>query len=273
MTMQQSHYKSNYELKSLARVQTSQHMGILAGSLLLKLLISFMSVNLITALIPTRTTTGYILNYIMTVLLQIAVCVLSVGAAFIFLKTACNMPAAIGDLFCGFQQDLVKILKIGTVIAIINSICMIPLDIASIQYSDMINSVPLLQFSRTESILDNYELLEAYNIFYSATLKFYLIMLVCTVVSTILTLPFFPAFYMVLDFPNLSAGEILKKCFEVMNGNKIRLFMLYLSFVPSFLLSILTCGISLIWVIPYMSMAETNFYLDLMSVRNKSVGI
>lgn len=60
MTMQQSHYKSNYELKSLARVQTSQHMGILAGSLLLKLLISFMSVNLITALIPTRTTTGYI---------------------------------------------------------------------------------------------------------------------------------------------------------------------------------------------------------------------
>lgn len=84
--MQQSHYKSNYELKSLARVQTSQHMGILAGSLLLKLLISFMSVNLITALIPTRTTTGYILNYLMTVLVQIAVCVLSVGAAFIFLK-------------------------------------------------------------------------------------------------------------------------------------------------------------------------------------------
>ncbi len=57
-----------------------------------------------------------------------------------------------------------------------------------------------------------------------------------------------------------------------MNGNKIRLFMLYLSFVPSFLLSASSlCGISLIWVIPYMSMAETNFYLDLMSVRNKSV--
>ncbi len=77
------------------------------------------------------------------------------------------MPvAAIGDLFCGFQQDLVKILKIGTVIAIINSICMIPLDYRlPIQYSDMVNSVPLLELSRTNSILDNYELLEAYNIF------------------------------------------------------------------------------------------------------------
>ncbi|MDE6365827.1 MAG: DUF975 family protein [Lachnospiraceae bacterium] len=270
--MQQSQYKSNFELKFLARVQTGQHMGILAGSLLLKLLISFLSVNLITALIPARTTTGYIVNYIMTVLVQIAVSVLSVGTSLIFLKSACSMQAVLGDLFCGFQQNTVKILKIGAVITIINSICMIPLDIASVQYSDMINSIPLFQLSRSDYLLDNHELLATYNVFYSASMKFYLIMLVCTVVSTILTLPFFPAFFMVLDFPNLSASEILKKCFEVMHGNKLRLFMLYLSFVPSFLLSIFTCGITLIWVLPYMSMAETNFYLDMMSIRNKSVG-
>lgn len=271
--MQQSQYKSNFELKFLARAQTGQHMGILAGSILLKLLISFLSVNLISALIPARTTTGYLINYIMTFLVQVAVSVLSVGASFIFLKSACNMQAVLGDLFCGFQQNTVKILKIGAVIAIINSICMIPLDIASVQYSDLINSVPLLPLTRGDYALDSHELLATYNVFYSASMKFYLIMLVCTVVSTILTLPFFPAFYMVLDFPNLSAAEILKKCFEVMNGNKFRLFMLYLSFVPSFLLSIFTCGITLIWVLPYMSMAETNFYLDMMSVRNKSVGI
>ena len=78
---------------------------------------------------------------------------------------------------------------------------MIPLIIASpFRYSDMVNSVPLLELSRTNSILDNYELLEAYNIFYSATLKFYLIMLVCTVVSTILTLPFFRHFTWCLTF-------------------------------------------------------------------------
>ena len=70
--MQQAQYKSNYELKYLARVQTGQHMGILAGSILLKLLITFMSVNLISALIPAHTTTGYILNYIMTFLVQVA---------------------------------------------------------------------------------------------------------------------------------------------------------------------------------------------------------
>ena len=102
-------------------------------------------------------------------------------------------------------------------------------------------------------------------------MKFYLLMLICTVISTILTLPFFPVFYMVLDFPDWSATTILKKSFEVMSGNKLRLFLLYVSFIPSFLLSVFTCGIPLIWVIPYMSMAETDFYLDMMSVRNKSV--
>lgn len=270
--MQQAQYKSNYELKYLARVQTGQHMGILAGSILLKLLITFMSIYLISALIPAHTTTGYILNYITTFLAQVAVSLLTVGSSLIYLKTACNMPAAIADLFCGFQQNTAKILKIGAVIAIINSICMIPLDIASVQYSDIINSIPLFQLSRGEFALDNHELIETYNVFYSASMKFYLIMLICTVVSTVLTLPFFPAFFMVLDFPDLSASAILKKCFEVMTGNKFRLFMLYLSFVPSFLLSIFTCGITLIWVLPYMSMAETNFYLDLMSVRNKTVG-
>ena len=84
--MQQSQYKSNFELKFLARAQTGQHMGILAGSILLKLLISFLSVNLISALIPARTTTGYLINYIMTFLVQVAVSVLSVGASFIFLN-------------------------------------------------------------------------------------------------------------------------------------------------------------------------------------------
>ncbi|MDE6919936.1 MAG: DUF975 family protein, partial [Lachnospiraceae bacterium] len=86
------------------------------------------------------------------------------------------------------------------------------------------------------------------------------------------TLPFFPAFYMVLDFPGWSATTILKKSFEVMSGHKVRLFLLYVSFVPAFLLSIFTCGITLIWVVPYQSMAMTNLYLDIMSVRNKTAG-
>jgi uncharacterized membrane protein len=76
---------------------------------------------------------------------------------------------------------------------------------------------------------------------------------------------------MLLDFPNQSVTEILKKCFDVMHGNKFRLFMMYFSFVPLMFLSVFTCGIALIWVLPYMKMTAANFYLDMMSVRNRNI--
>lgn len=276
--MQQPQYKSNYEIKFLARMHTGQHLGILISATLVKSIITIFAVNLVSALIPVGTTIGYLVNYILVFCVQVAASILSAGTAFIFLKSACNMPSTIGDLFCGFRQNTVKILKISAVIAVIESICMIPLDIASVQYNAIVNSIPLFQNNGANlslflsgNTMDNHELLETYSVFYSASMKFYLIMLICTVISTILTLPFFPVFYMVHDFPDWSATMILKKSFEVMSGNKLRLFLLYISFIPSFLLSIFTCGIPLIWVIPYMSMAETDFYLDMMSVRNKSV--
>lgn len=278
--MQPSQYKTNFELKFLARMQTGQHLGILVGALVLKLVITFMAVNLVSSMIPITTTIGFIINYIAVFAVQVVASVLNVGSSYIFLKSACNMPSAIGDLFCGFRQDTVKILKIGAVIAIIESICMIPLEIASAQYMEIINSIPFFSGGNVNNLsgilaagsaADSGELLEAYSIMYSASMKFYLIMFVCTVISLVLTLPFFPAFYMVLDFPNWNATTILKKSFEVMSGQKIRLFLLYVSFIPAFLLSLFTCGITLIWVIPYQSMALANLYLDIMSVRNRTV--
>lgn len=260
-------------------MQTSQYMGILIGSILLKFVITFMAVNLVSSLIPTTTTTGFVINYILVFIMQVTATILNVGTSFIFLKSACSMRSTIGDLFCGFRQDTAKILKIGVVIGIIESICMIPLEIASVQYANILNSIPFFNEGNINELslflagnaANSSELLESYSVMYSASMRFYLIMFVCTAISLVLTLPFFPAFYMVLDFPNWNATTILKKSFEVMNGNKLRLFLLYVSFLPSFLLSIFTCGITLIWVIPYMNMSLTNFYLDIMSVRNKNI--
>lgn len=260
-------------------MQTGQYLGILIGTILLKFIITFLAIDIVSAMIPMTTTISLAINYILVFIVQVIASVLNVGASFIFLKSACNMPSVIGDLFCGFRQNIVRILKVGAVITVIESICMIPLEIASMQYADMLNSIPLFSGSNvnefslflTAGSASSSDLLESYSIWYSATMKFYLIMFVCTVISIVLTLPFFPAFYMILDFPDWDATTILKKCFEVMHGNKLRLFILYVSFLPAFLLSIFTCGIALIWVIPYMNMALTNFYLDIMSVRNKTV--
>lgn len=270
--MHKSKYKSNFELKLLARIQIGRYPGILIGAIILNFIISIATANIISTLIPANNPFGFIINYIMLFVAQVFISVFNVGLSFIFLKSACNMSSTIGDLFYGFQKNPIKALKIGAVISVIDSICMIPFDIASVELSSVLGSVDInkLSLMLANGSVDSYESLAAYNVFYSTMMKFYLIMLVCALVSLILTLPFFPAFYMILDFPEWSATTILKRSFEVMHGNKLRLFLLNLSFIPLYLLSIFTCGLALLFVIPYAKMTTTNFYLDMMAVRNKS---
>ena len=47
-----------------------------------------------------------------------------------------------------------------------------------------------------------------------------------------------------------------------MSGNKGRLFYIQLSFFGLALLAVLSCGIGLLWLMPYMLTTEVFFYLD-----------
>jgi uncharacterized membrane protein len=277
--MPKSQYKSNRELKYLARMQMGQHMGILIGSALLNTVISYVVVDIVSSLVPTSTTVGYILNYIVTFIAQVLVSVLDLGLIFIYMKSACNIKSHVKDLFFGYQHHFSRAVKIGLILVLINSICMIPMEIATIQFVNILDNNAFFNSFSSSGLgeymigggAQSYDLAESYSVLTSSMMKYYMIMLVCSLVSFVLTLPFFPAYYMLLDFPNQSVTQILKKCFYVMHGNVFRLLWMYMSFVPLMLLSVFTFGIGLIWVIPYMKMTAANFYLDMMSVRNRNM--
>ena len=72
------------------------------------------------------------------------------------------------------------------------------------------------------------------------------------------------SYYILLDDPNISAGDARKKSIAMMKGNKWRLFCLQLSFIGWFLLCIITFGILIFWVGPYMEVAKAKFYLSLL---------
>ena len=74
-------------------------------------------------------------------------------------------------------------------------------------------------------------------------------------------------FYLLVDFPELSASEALKSSWEKMNGHRMRLFLLEISFIPYILLSLLSLGIGMLWVYPYIQESFAQFYLDLMNPK------
>lgn len=74
--------------------------------------------------------------------------------------------------------------------------------------------------------------------------------------------------FIIAEEPEIDALEAIQKSQDMMRGNKTRLFTLYLSFIGWFILAILTMGIGMIFLYPYIQMSVANFYLD---IRGKKV--
>ena len=71
-------------------------------------------------------------------------------------------------------------------------------------------------------------------------------------------------FYLLADHPDMTGAELREESEDLMDGNRMRLFRLQLSFIGWFLLGILTCGILLvIWVLPYWHTTMAQFYEEL----------
>ena len=69
--------------------------------------------------------------------------------------------------------------------------------------------------------------------------------------------------YILKDDPEMKNNAAIEESMRMMDGHKLELFLLDLSFIGWAILSILTCCIGFLWLVPYMNMARVNFYEDL----------
>ena len=70
--------------------------------------------------------------------------------------------------------------------------------------------------------------------------------------------------YLLKDHPELKFNAAIEESMRLMSGNKMRLFLLDLSFIGWFLLGLITFGIAFLWITPYWNTARAAFYEDLM---------
>ena len=69
--------------------------------------------------------------------------------------------------------------------------------------------------------------------------------------------------FILKDEPELKYNAAIEKSMRMMDGYKMKLFLLDLSFIGWMILSILTLGIGLLFLQPYMNTARAAFYEDL----------
>lgn len=68
------------------------------------------------------------------------------------------------------------------------------------------------------------------------------------------------ASYILAENPNMTAREAIKESMRIMEGHKMDLFILQLSFLGWAILTAFTFGLAGIYVIPYMQQTFVNFY-------------
>ena len=81
------------------------------------------------------------------------------------------------------------------------------------------------------------------------------------------SLSYSAAKYILIANPELSAGEALEKSMKLMDGHKMELFFLQLSFILWEILIAITFGVAGFYVIPYMNATMANFYIKIGAIN------
>lgn len=76
--------------------------------------------------------------------------------------------------------------------------------------------------------------------------------------------------FILRDYPELSFNAAIEKSMAMMEGNKMKYFLLCLSFIGWGILCGLTLGIGCLFLVPYMNTSFAAFYNDLKSQQAKN---
>lgn len=130
--------------------------------------------------------------------------------------------------------------------------------------------VLFLDFARGENI-ENSKLFDGYKYGFQRIFTTGLLQLIYTVLWYLLLIipgiiksySYSMTYYILKDNPELKNNAAIEKSMQMMDGHKMDLFLLHLSFIGWAILCLLTMGIGFIFLIPYIYTAQAHFYEDL----------
>lgn len=118
----------------------------------------------------------------------------------------------------------------------------------------------------TETLFSGFQRFVDTFLLYLLTAIFTLLWMILLIVPGIIAaLRYSQAYYILRDNPGIGALEAINRSKALMVGHKWRLFVLTLTFIGWFLLCMITFGIGLLWLVPYVYTAFGHFYNDLIN--------
>lgn len=225
--------RTSRELKAVARERLLGNYGIMAVAYFVMQCITSFALNFVSAQVGTRSPL-YWAVYVMVILLT---AVLTVGQFWMYRKILRGSKPRIGDMWNGFRHHPDKAILTQLLLLGMNVICILPLALAVFAYVFTKNAYLWLAIGLT-------------GILYMTG-------------SAFISLTYAQTLYLLIDYPEESATQLLKHSARMMKGFRFQLFYLNVSFIGILLLTLLTCGVSIFWTYPYITCTKTLFYEEL----------
>ena len=240
---------SNRELKARARCLLPGHYSVLIISLLTAELLFSVTAGIFTT---TGAGNSILISILSTLIIWLLYGVIHAGLHWQQLNLVRERKVRIADIFYCFRAHPDRAIIITFLLILINVVLSLPA--IAVIFFFVRNYAPVSLIGQ-ELVITIPPLREAVIMLG--------ILLIWLIVIAAVNLHYAMAYYLFIDDPENGAVATLRQSRTLMQGHKFRLARLFLSFAGLILLGILSLGIGLLWVFPYMSASETCFYQEL----------
>ena len=236
--------KSGALLKDLAKYKLDRNYGLSIFTLLTVGMINLSASMMLEQLIPGKTFSQYLLFLVLDFVMAAFLGIFQTGICLFFLNMACGQPYKLDHLFHGFQNNPKASFTVSLVTGLVSTLSVLPFQVFRFFYWT------------TENTSYMYYALLALPIGF--------------LIMYPLQLAFSQSFYLLLDFPSYSGKQALAASVKLMKKHMGRLLLLHISFIPLILLGCITFFIGFLWIVPYMKMTYTLFFLDIMKAPEQT---
>lgn len=229
--------KTNKEIRAYAREQLLGNMLIPVVVTLFYMFASMGFNNIASLGLMGEDVFSLIFYIVLTIVLQTIRGIFIYGVSHYYLSFVTNKKARISSLFEGFKHSTDRIMGISFLLAIIAAVVNLPYYIYTF-------------------------------LFFQSSLKGFLIMISLWILGLLLnfliSIYFAPIYYIMCDIEDITLPLAIVMSFSMMTSSKyFKYLRLKLSFIPLYLVSMLSFGFGLVWLTPYINTSEAYFYEDL----------
>lgn len=252
--------RSRKKLKAFAKSALLGNYGTVAGSMLLSALVMFviaipmlaiMVMAMFAGMAGSGTMeggmTGLLLGMgVWYILILIVSTLLMAGVTRICYQFCIGQTGKLADLLYAFKNHPVRFVGLSLLVMLITLLGAVP-GIALMIFGELV----VKDIAGTVLYLIGYVLVFILSI--AAALRYVL------------------AVFVLIEEPWRKVGECIRLSKDMMAGNKMRLFMLEVSFFGILLLNYLTLGLGSIWIMPYIISTNIFFYLSVKEEKYRKI--